>query len=104
MVVVPTLCFADDDDPAALLREAGRLLVPSGRLVAGVVLLYSAWGRRYEAHGRTGHPFSRGARFLALAEHRRMLSGAGFTITGARSTLTQAPSEDGLRRPEYLDM
>ena len=92
VVLVVTLCFADD--PAALLGEARRVLAPSGRLVAGVVPLDSAWGRRYEAQGRAGHPFYRGARFLTLAEHRRMLADAGFTITGACSTLTQDPSDD----------
>ena len=92
VVFVVTLCFADD--PAALLGEARRVLAPSGRLVAGVVPLDSAWGRRYEAQGRAGHPFYQGARFLTTAEHRRMLTTTGFTITGAYSTLTQAPSEE----------
>ncbi len=92
VVIVVTLCFAED--PAALLREVRRVLVPSGRLVAGVVPLDSAWGRHYRAQGRAGHPFYRGARFLTLAEHHRMLTGAGFTVTGARSTLAWAPSDD----------
>ena len=51
---VVTLCFADNS--AALLCEAERVLARSGRLVVGVVLLDSAWGRRYEAQGRPGHP------------------------------------------------
>lgn len=92
VVFVVTLCFGDD--PAALLGEARRILAPSGRLLAGVVPLDSAWGRRYEAQGRAGHPFYRGARFLTTAEHRRMLTTAGFTITGAYSTLTQAQSDE----------
>ena len=92
VVLVATLCFADD--PGALLDEARRVLAPSGRLVAAVVPLDSAWGRRYEAQGRAGHPFYQGARFLTLAEHHRMLTTAGFTVTGACSTLTQAPSDD----------
>ena len=62
--------------------------------VAGIVPLDSAWGRRYEAQGRAGHPFYRGARFLTLTEHRRMLADAGFTVIGACSTLTRSPSEN----------
>ncbi len=92
VVIVVTLCFADD--PASLLGEARRVLASSGRLVAGVVPLDSAWGCHYEAQGRAGHPFYRCARFLTLSEHRRMLADAGFTITGTRSTLTQVPSDD----------
>jgi hypothetical protein len=57
-----------------------------------VVPLDSPWGRRYEAQGRAGHPFYQGARFLTLAEHRRMLTAAGFRVTGACSTPTQSPS------------
>jgi len=92
VVFVATLCFAED--PAAVLGEARRVLARSGRLVAGVVPLDSAWGRRYEAQGLAGHPFYQGARFLTLAEHRRLLADAGFTVSAACSTLTQAPSED----------
>lgn len=92
VVFVATLCFADD--PAGILVEARRVLAPSGHLVVGVVPLDSAWGRRYEEQGRAGHPFYRGARFLTTAEHRRMLTTAGFTITGAYSTLTQAQSDE----------
>ena len=92
VVLVVTLCFAGD--PAALLGEARRVLAPSGRLVTGVVPLDSAWGRRYEAQGRAGHPFYQGARLLTVAEHHRLLTDAGFIVTGANSTLTQAPSDD----------
>ncbi len=92
VVLVFTLCFADD--PTALLDEARRVLAPSGRLVCGVVPLDSAWGRRYETQGRARHPFYQGAQFFTLAEHLRMLTSAGFVLTGAFSTLTQAPSDD----------
>ena len=60
VVLVVTLCFADD--PAALLGEARRVLAPSGRLVAGVVPLESAWGRRYEALEDPVHPRGGGIR------------------------------------------
>ena len=92
VVLVLTLCFADD--PAVILGEIRRVLAPSGHLVAGVVPLDSAWGRSCEEQGRTGHPCYRSARFLTLAEHCRLLAGAGFSVVGARSTLTQAPSDE----------
>ncbi len=92
VVIVVTLCFVEN--PAAVLGEVARVLRPGGRLVVGLVPLDSAWGRRYRAQGRAGHPFYQNARFLTLAEHRRTIAGAGFTITGACSTLTQAPSND----------
>lgn len=97
VVLVVTLCFAGD--PAAFLGEVRRVLSPSGRLVVGLVPLDSGWGRSYAAQGRAGHPFYLGARFLTLAEHRRLLAGAGFSITGARSTLTQAPSDEPVDEP-----
>jgi SAM-dependent methyltransferase len=92
VVSVATLCFADD--PAGVLAEARRVLLPSGHLVVGVVPLDSTWGCHYEEQGRAGHPFYREARFLTLAEHRRMLADAGFAVAAARSTLTQAPSDE----------
>lgn len=86
----------------AVVQGAGEQLPFGDGTFAGVVFvvtlcfadLDSAWGRRYEAQGRAGHPFYGGARFLTLAEHRRMFTGAGFTITGAYSTLTQVPSDE----------
>lgn len=89
VVLVVTLCFAED--PAVVLTEAARVLRPGGRLVIGLVPLDSAWGRSYEARGRAGHAFYRHANFLTLADHRRLLEGAGFRVDESRSTLVQSP-------------
>ena len=101
VVLVVTLCFAGD--PAGLLAEAGRVLRPGGRLVAGLVPLDSAWGRSYEEKGRAGHPFYRHARFQTLAEHRRMLATGGFRLVECRSTLLQTPSDEPLTEPVRRD-
>ncbi len=92
VLVVVTLCFADD--PAALLREARRVLRPTGGVVLGDVFAESAWGRRYRELGRAGHPFYGAARFLTRAELAGALRAAGLRLARARSTLRQSPSEE----------
>ena len=97
VVLVVTLCFAEDAADGS--AEAARVLRPAGRLVVGLVPLDSAWGCSYEAKGRAGHPFYRQARFLTLAEHRRLLAAADFRIVDSRSTLLQAPSDGPVAEP-----
>lgn len=97
VTLVVTLCFVED--AAGLLAECARVLGPGGRLVDGLVPLDSAWGRAYEAKGRSGHPFYRHARFLTTAEHRRLLAAAGFRIVDSRSILLQAPGKDPVAEP-----
>ena len=101
VALVVTLCFAED--PGGVLAEVGRVLRPGGRLVVGLVPLDSAWGHSYEDKGRAGHPFYRHARFQALAEHRRMLTTAGFRLVDARSTLLQAPGDEPVAEPVRSD-
>ena len=96
VVLVVTLCFTAT--PAQLLSEAKRVLRNGGALVIGAVPLDSAWGRWYEAKGRSGNPFYSHAHFLTCAEHLELLDQAGFELTAARSTLMQSPSE--LPEPE----
>lgn len=89
VALVFTLCFAQD--PARLLREDHRVLVPGD----------SAWGRWYDEKGRAGHPFYQSAHFLTLADHLRLLGHAGFEPVAGRSTLvpapTDAPVDEGVR-------
>ncbi len=92
VVLVATLCFAEEPDQ--LLAEVGRVLRPAGCLVAGLVPLDSAWGRRYEEKGCAAHPLYRHAQFVTVAEQRRLLATAGFRLVESRSTLLQAPTDD----------
>ena len=91
---------------AAALGHVGDLVarradVVDGHAVASVAHAHEAVGS--EVCGlplASFGPSHQGAQFLTLAEHRRTFTGAGFTITGARSTLTQprATSQCGSRR------
>lgn len=97
MLVVVTLCFADD--PGALLAEAKRVLRPGAPVVVGVVLADSPWGRWYRIKGAGGHPFYAAARFLSRGELGDLLEQAGFQVTSARSVLLQAPTQSPCPEP-----
>jgi SAM-dependent methyltransferase len=96
VLVVVTLCFADD--PEALLVEVRRVLHADGSLVLGMVFADTPWGQWYQAQGQAGHPFYSAAHFLTRDEVKAMLKRAGLTVVAARSTLLQPPSD--APRPE----
>ena len=87
--LIVTLCFVES--PIAVLKEANRILKPEGKVVLGLVLRDSPWGRLYMKKKEEGHRFYKYANFYSLEEIERFLSGSGFKIEEIVSTLFQEP-------------
>jgi ubiquinone/menaquinone biosynthesis C-methylase UbiE len=88
---VVTLCFVDS--PKKTLGEATRLLKSGGKVLLGLVLKESPWGRLYQTKKETGHHFYRYAMFYSYGEVDMLLKQAGFSVEQAISTLFQNPGE-----------
>ena len=86
-----TLCFLTD--PATTLREFFRVLKPGGFVVIGFIPALSSWGQHLTRKGREKHPYYRFARFRTVAKTMTILSGNGFQILEAWSTLFQTPGQ-----------
>ena len=91
---IAALCFLDD--AKASLREAIRVLGPSGSLVVADVIADSPWGRFYQEQKRTGHPFYAEARFFTLGQLYHLLRHVGLNVTSSVSTLVQPPDTAGI--------
>ncbi|MFH0769443.1 MAG: class I SAM-dependent methyltransferase [Chloroflexota bacterium] len=89
--LILTLCFVDS--PIAVLQEACRILKPEGKLVLGLVLRESPWGKFYQSKKMQGHRFYKYASFYSYPEVERLLTDSGFTIEKVISTLFQKPDE-----------
>ena len=85
--LIVTLCFIDS--PSDTLREAHRILETGGKVVLGLVLRDSPWGRFYEEKKREGHRFYKYARFYSYNDVVKLLEQAGFTVERVISTLFQ---------------
>jgi len=86
-------CLEIEPDPGAILREADRVLLGEGQLIALGFRPWSLWGLRAAA-SRQGYPpgFSR---LLSERRLRDWLTLLGFEVTAARHYLYGAPSEPG---------
>ena len=89
--LIVTLCFVSS--PLDVLQEAYRILLPSGRVVLGLVLRESPWGKFYHQKKQQGHRFYKYATFYSYDEVVRLLEQAGFLIEKVVSTLFQKPGE-----------
>lgn len=87
--LIVTLCFLSS--PLAVLKEAGRILAPGGKIALGLVLKDSPWGKYYQQKKAEGHRFYRHATFYSVEEVAGLLEQAGFTTETTISTLFQAP-------------
>jgi SAM-dependent methyltransferase len=89
--LIVTLCFLDL--PLAVLKEAKRILTPSGKLVLGLVLKESPWGQFYQTKKAQGHRFYKFATFYSFDEVVRLIEQAGFSTDKTISTLFQSPGK-----------
>ncbi|MBE0479982.1 MAG: class I SAM-dependent methyltransferase [Dehalococcoidia bacterium] len=87
--LILTLCFLNS--PLRVLKEAGRILMPGGKLVLGLVLKESPWGKFYQVKKAEGHRFYKYATFHSYDEVVKLVARAGFTIERTVSTLFQRP-------------
>ena len=89
--LILTMCFVDA--PPDVLRETHRILVPNGKVVLGVVLKESPWGKLYEEMKREGNHFYKHATFRGYNDLTKLLEQAGFAVERVVSTLFQEPGE-----------
>jgi len=89
--LIVTLCFLDW--PLKVLKEARRILMPGGKIVLGLVLKESPWGKFYQQKKAEGHRFYKYATFYSFVEVAKLLEQIGFTTERTISALFQKPEE-----------
>ncbi len=89
VLIVLTLCFVDD--PARVLQEVSRVLMPQGGLVLGLILKDCPWAQFYARKGKEGHPIYGQARFFSKNEVEALLKQSSFNEIQYRSILFQPP-------------
>lgn len=89
--LIVTLCFVSS--PLAVLKECRRILTEHGKIVLGLVLKDSPWGRHYLEKKKQGHRFYSNATFYSYQEVVDLLGQAGFVVEKVISTLFQQPDK-----------
>ncbi len=95
--LIVTLCFVDS--PLAVLLDTHRILKKEGKLVLGLVLRDSPWGRFYSEKKEQGHRFYKHATFYSYQEVTELLENTGFAVEEVISTLFQKPNEIQIMEP-----
>ena len=101
VLIALTLCFVDD--PAQVLREVSRVLIPGGGLVLGLILKDSPWAEFYSSKGKEGHPIYSKARFFSRNEVENLLHQSGFDLLQYRSVLVQPPGQSSYHYEQPVD-
>jgi ubiquinone/menaquinone biosynthesis C-methylase UbiE len=86
------------ESPVPTLKEANRILLPGGKILLGLVLKNSPWGKLYEQKKLEGHRFYKYANFYMCDEVTQMTLDAGFEGERIISTLFQKPGS--VQNPE----
>ncbi len=89
--LIVTLCFLES--PLQVLKEANRILKPDGKIVLGLVLKDSPWGKFYQQKKDEGHRFYKYANFYSCNEVVKLMFRAGFMGEDMISTLMQKPGD-----------
>jgi len=89
--LIVTICFLDS--VPSVLKEVDRILIADGKIVVGLVLKESPWGKYYEKKKRQGHRFYKYANFYKYDEVVTFLEQCGFSIEKVISTLFQKPGK-----------
>jgi len=87
-LMVTVLCFFDDAEGA--LREACRILAPTGSLVLAFIDRDSPVGKTYEER-KSENLFYRNATFYTAAEVATLLGNTGFRTLSFHQTIFHAP-------------
>jgi ubiquinone/menaquinone biosynthesis C-methylase UbiE len=89
-LMITTLCFVDD--PQKALKEAYRILEPSGQLILGILDKETKLGRIYESMKAT-NKFYREANFYSTKEVFDLLKGNGFHRIQTCQTIFSNPEK-----------
>lgn len=96
-LMVTTLCFVDN--PKLILKEAGRILKPGGKIVVAIIDKESSLGRTYEAMKASNKFYSR-AKFYSTKEVIELLHHAHFNQIQTCQTIFSNP--DTMTMPDTV--
>ena len=91
VALITTLCFVSSC--REVLSEANRVLRDDGKVLMGLILKDSPWGKLYASKKKEGHPVYKNAAFRSYQDVAAMLESVGFRIERVVSTLFQIPGE-----------